>query len=32
VFFSEFKKQTGITPGEFVRTAGKSPEFEFETT
>lgn len=32
VFFSEFKKQTGITPGEFVRLAGTSPEFEFKTT
>lgn len=32
VFFSEFKKQTGVTPGEFVKTMGTSPEFEFETT
>lgn len=32
VFFSEFKKQTGVSPGEFVKTMGTSPEFEFETT
>lgn len=32
VFFSEFKKQTGFTPGEYIKRAETSPEFEFQTS